>query len=144
LTTCFPYTTQKYQWIHKISTCFLCALFVYSKPNSWHIFELSLKLYCNQKKGVERRISYVGVIHSRNITFENLNTINSNKLHYQGYKPSATRNSIGAIELSNQSSMFNVSIANWYTHGDCSLTCHNGSKQFGPCTESYIQKSKIY
>jgi hypothetical protein len=33
-----------------------------------------------------------------------------------------------------------VSIANWYIHGDDSLTCHNGNKQFEP----YIQKSKIY
>jgi hypothetical protein len=52
-----------------------------------------------KKKGVERRISCVGVTHSRNTTLENLNTINSNKLHYQGYRPGATKNSIGAIEL---------------------------------------------
>jgi len=64
------------------------------------------------KKGVERRISCAGVIHSRNTILGNLNTINFNKLHYQNYKPDATRNFIGAIELLKQSSMFYVSIAN--------------------------------
>jgi hypothetical protein len=93
-----------------------------------YIFELSLKLYYNQKKGVKRRISCAGVTHSINTTLGNLNTINSNKLHYRGYRPSATKNSISATELSNQSSMFNALITNWYTYGDCSLIYHNGNK----------------
>jgi hypothetical protein len=36
---------------------------------------------CNQKKGVERKIFYARVTHSKNTTLGNLNTINSNKLH---------------------------------------------------------------
>jgi hypothetical protein len=64
------------------------------------------------KKGVERRIFCVGVIHSKNKILGNLNTINFNKLHYQNYKPDATKNFISAIELSEQSSIFYVSIAN--------------------------------
>jgi len=83
---------------------------------------------CNQKKGVERRISCAWLTHSRNTILKNLNTIYFNKLHYRAYKFSATKNFIGATELLEQSSMFYVSIANWSTHGDLSLTCHNGSK----------------
>jgi len=94
-----------------------------------------------KKKGVKRRIFCVGVTHSKNKTLGNLNTINSNKLHYQGYKLGDTKNSISNTKLAEQSSMFYVSIANCYTHGDCSLTCHNGNKQLGPCIGEYIQKS---
>jgi len=67
---------------------------------------------CNQKKGVERKFSYARVTHSRNTTLENLNTINFDKLHCQNYKLGVTRNSIGVTELSEQSSMFDVSISN--------------------------------
>jgi len=67
---------------------------------------------CNKKKSVERKIFYVRITHSRNTTLGNLNTINSNKLHYQNYKLGATRNLIGATKLLEQSSMFYVSIVN--------------------------------
>jgi hypothetical protein len=53
-----------------------------------------------KKKAIKGRISCVGVTHSRNTNLGNLNTINSNKLHYQNYKLGVTKNSIGAIELS--------------------------------------------
>jgi len=52
-----------------------------------------------KKKGVERRIFCVGVTHSKNTTLGDLNTINSNKLHYQGYKLGDTKNSISNTKL---------------------------------------------
>ncbi len=71
---------------------------------------------CNPKnKGVERKISCAKVIHNKNTTLGNLNTINFNKLHYRYYKSNATKNSIGAIELSKQSSMFYVHYQLVYT-----------------------------
>jgi hypothetical protein len=57
-------------------------------------------------------IKILRLTHSRNTILGNLNTINSNELHYQDYKLGTTRNSIGVIEFSKQSSMFYVSIAN--------------------------------
>ncbi len=65
-----------------------------------------------KKKGVKRISSCARITNSRNITLGNLNTINSNKLHYWGYRPDATKSSIGITKLVEQISTFYVLIAN--------------------------------
>jgi hypothetical protein len=43
-----------------------------------------------KKEGCRKKYLCGGVTHSRNTSLGNPNTINSSKLHHQGYKPNAT------------------------------------------------------
>jgi hypothetical protein len=87
---------------------------------------------CNQKKGVERKISYARVTHSRNTTLENLNTINFDKLHIKTINLVLLEIPLVLLNCWNK---VQCSMCQLYTHGNLSLTCRNGNKQFGPCIE---------